>query len=136
MATNTPGPDPTDGGDFDYTGGAVERPDLVDALDRRVAGDVRFDDYSKRLYATDASAYEVTPIGVVVPESTADVAAVHEYCYAEGIPVLPRGGGTSLAGQTVNEAVVLDLTGEMDNVLSTDPDAKRARVQAGAYVGD
>ncbi|PHQ47618.1 FAD-binding oxidoreductase [Halorubrum sp. C3] len=136
MATNTPGPDPTDGGDFDYTGGAVERPDLVDALDRRVAGDVRFDDYSKRLYATDASAYEVTPIGVVVPESTADVAAVHEYCYAEGIPVLPRGGGTSLAGQTVNEAVVLDLTGEMDDVLSTDPDAKRARVQAGAYVGD
>ena len=136
MATNTPGPDPTDGGDFDYTGGAVERPDLVDALDRRVAGDVRFDDYSKRLYATDASAYEVTPIGVVIPESTADVAAVHEYCYAEGIPVLPRGGGTSLAGQTVNEAVVLDLTGEMDGVLSTDPDAERARVQAGAYVGD
>ncbi|RLM64066.1 FAD-binding and (Fe-S)-binding domain-containing protein [Halorubrum sp. Atlit-26R] len=136
MATNTPGPDPTDGGDFDYTGGAVERPDLVDALDRRVAGDVRFDDYSKRLYATDASAYEATPIGVVIPESTADVAAVHEYCYAEGIPVLPRGGGTSLAGQTVNEAVVLDLTGEMDGVLSTDPDAERARVQAGAYVGD
>ncbi|WP_424014940.1 FAD-binding and (Fe-S)-binding domain-containing protein [Halorubrum xinjiangense] len=136
MATNTPGPDPTDGGDFDYTGGAVERPDLVDALDERVAGDVRFDDYSKRLYATDASAYEVTPIGVVIPESTADVAAVHEYCFEEGIPVLPRGGGTSLAGQTVNEAVVLDLTGEMDDVLSTDPDANRARVQAGAYVGD
>jgi len=136
MATHTPGPDPTDGGDFDYTGGAVERPDLVDALDERVAGDVRFDDYSKRLYATDASAYEVTPIGVVIPESTADVAAVHEYCFAEGIPVLPRGGGTSLAGQTVNEAVVLDLTAEMDDVLSTDPDAERARVQAGAYVGD
>ncbi|WP_017343022.1 FAD-binding and (Fe-S)-binding domain-containing protein [Halorubrum sp. T3] len=136
MATNTPGPDPADGGDFDYTGGAVERPDLVDALDRRVAGDVRFDDYSKRLYATDASAYEVTPIGVVIPESTADVAAVHEHCFEEGIPVLPRGGGTSLAGQTVNEAVVLDLTGEMNGVLSTDPDAERARVQAGAYVGD
>ncbi|ELZ47178.1 FAD linked oxidase [Halorubrum coriense DSM 10284] len=136
MATHTPGPDPTDGGDFDYTGGAVERPDLVDALDERVAGDVRFDDYSKRLYATDASAYEVTPIGVVIPESTADVAAVHEYCFAEGIPVLPRGGGTSLAGQSVNEAVVLDLTAEMDGVLSTDPDGERARVQAGAYVGD
>ncbi|TKX74089.1 FAD-binding oxidoreductase [Halorubrum sp. GN11_10-6_MGM] len=136
MATNTSEPDPTDGGDFDYTGGDVERPDLVDALDRRVDGDVRFDDYSKRLYATDASAYEVTPIGVVIPESTADVAAVHEYCFEEGVPVLPRGGGTSLAGQTVNEAVVLDLTGEMDDVISTDADAKRARVQAGAYVGD
>ncbi|OYR61639.1 FAD-binding oxidoreductase [Halorubrum ezzemoulense] len=136
MATNTSEPDPTDGGDFDYTGGTVERPDLVDALDRRVDGDVRFDDYSKRLYATDASAYEVTPIGVVIPASTADVAAVHEYCFEEGIPVLPRGGGTSLAGQTVNEAVVLDLTDEMDGVLSTDPDAETARVQAGAYVGD
>ncbi|RLM70782.1 FAD-binding oxidoreductase [Halorubrum sp. Atlit-8R] len=136
MATNTPEPDPTDGGDFDYTGGSVERPDLVDALDARVDGDVRFDDYSKRLYATDASAYEVTPIGVVIPESTADVAAVHEYCFAEGIPVLPRGGGTSLAGQTVNEAVVLDLTGEMDAVIETDADAETARVQAGAYVGD
>jgi len=136
MATHTSDPDPRDGGDFDYTGGAVERPDLVDALEGRVDGDVRFDEYSKRLYATDASAYEVTPIGVVVPESTADVAAVHEYCYAEGIPVLPRGGGTSLAGQTVNEAVVLDLTDSMDEVLSTDPDAGTARAQAGSYVGD
>jgi len=54
MATNTPDPDPRDGGDFDYTGGGVDRPELVDALDRRVEGDVRFDDYSKRLYATDA----------------------------------------------------------------------------------
>ena len=136
MATDTPDADPSDGGEFDYTGGAVERPDLVEELERRVAGDVRFDDYSKRLYATDASAYEVTPIGVVIPKSTADVAAVHEYCYEEGIPVLPRGGGTSLAGQTVNEAVVLDLTGEMDAVIETDPDAKTARAQAGAYVGD
>ena len=140
MATNTPGadpdPDPLDGGNFDYTGGNIDRPDLVDALERRVDGDVRFDDYSKQLYATDASAYEATPIGVVLPESTADVAAVHEYCFEKGIPVLPRGGGTSLAGQTVNEAVVLDLTHEMDAIVSTDPDARTARLQAGAYIGD
>ena len=136
MATNTPDSDPRDGGDFDYTGGETQRPELVDALDSRVEGDVRFDDYSKRLYATDASAYEATPIGVVMPASTADVAAVQKYCFAEGIPVLPRGGGTSLAGQSVNEAVVLDLTDTMDAVLSTDPDAEAARVQAGAYVGD
>ncbi len=129
-------PDPLDGGDFDYTGGETERPDIVDALDRRVAGEVRFDDYSRRLYATDASAYEVTPIGVVFPESTADVAAVHEYCFAEGIPVLPRGGGTSLAGQTVNEAVVLDLTREMDRVLDADTADRRVRAEAGTYLGD
>ncbi|MFC6889779.1 FAD-binding and (Fe-S)-binding domain-containing protein [Halorubrum trueperi] len=134
MATNTP--DPRDGGNFDYTGGEIERPELVEALDDRVDGDVRFDEYSKRMYATDASAYEVTPIGVVIPESTEDVAAVHEYCYEQGIPVLPRGGGTSLAGQTVNEAVVLDLSGSMDSMRSTDPEAATARVQAGAYVGD
>jgi len=136
MATHTPDPDPRDQGDFDYTGGSVDRPDLVDALDARVDGDVRFDEYSRRLYATDASAYEVTPIGVVIPESTADVAAVHEYCFEAGIPVLPRGGGTSLAGQTVSEAVVLDLTGSMDEVRSTDPEAGTATAQAGAYVGD
>ena len=136
MATHTPDPDPRDQGDFDYTGGSVDRPDLVEALDARVDGDVRFDEYSRRLYATDASAYEVTPIGVVIPESTADVAAVHEYCFEAGVPVLPRGGGTSLAGQTVSEAVVLDLTGSMDEVRSTDPKAGTATAQAGAYVGD
>ena len=136
MASQTPDADPRVGGDFDYTGGSVEEPELVAALDRRIDGDVRFDDYSRRLYATDASAYEVTPIGVVFPRSTADVAAVHAYCFEEGIPVLPRGGGTSLAGQTVNEAVVLDLTRYMDAVVSSDLDARIARVQAGAYVGD
>ena len=136
MATHTPDSDPRDRSDFDYTGGDVNRPDLVDALDRRVDGDVRFDEYSRRLYATDASAYEATPIGVVFPESTADVAAVHEYCYAEGVPVLPRGGGTSLAGQTVNEAVVLDTTHSMDAIRSIDPEAATATLQSGAYVGD
>ena len=136
MATHTPDPDPRDRSDFDYTGGAVERPDLVGALDRRVDGDVRFDEYSRQLYATDASAYEVTPIGVVFPESTADVAAVHEYCFEQGIPVLPRGGGTSLAGQTVNEAVVLDTTHSMDAIRSVDPDERTATLQSGAYIGD
>ncbi|SMO50017.1 FAD-binding and (Fe-S)-binding domain-containing protein [Halorubrum cibi] len=138
MATHSSGSeiDPREGGNFEYTGGEVERPDLVDALDRRVEGDVRFDDYSRRLYATDASAYEVTPIGVVFPESTADVAAVQEYCFEEGVPVLPRGGGTSLAGQTVNEAVVLDFSKALDSVLEADPEARTARVEAGAYVGD
>ncbi len=138
MATDSSGSgvDPRDGGNFEYTGGDVERPDLVAALRERVSGDVRFDDYSRRLYATDASAYEVTPIGVVLPESTADVAAVHEYCFAEGIPVLPRGGGTSLAGQSVNEAVVIDLTGSMDAIHEVDPETATARVDAGAYIGD
>ncbi|WP_275737177.1 FAD-binding and (Fe-S)-binding domain-containing protein [Halorhabdus sp. SVX81] len=121
---------------YDYVSDDVQRPGLVSDLEERIEGDVRFDEYSRQLYATDASAYEVLPVGVVFPQSTADVASVVEYCAAREIPVLPRGGGTSLAGQTVNEAVVLDFTRYMDSVLETDPDAARARVQAGTYIGD
>ncbi|QGN07636.1 FAD-binding oxidoreductase [Halorhabdus sp. CBA1104] len=122
--------------DYDYTSEEVQRPGLVADLRERIDGDVRFDEYSRELYATDASAYEVLPIGVVFPTSTADVASVVEYCAQREIPVLPRGGGTSLAGQTVNEAVVLDFTRYMDSVLETDPENARARVQAGTYIGD
>ncbi|MFB6250380.1 MAG: FAD-binding and (Fe-S)-binding domain-containing protein [Halobellus sp.] len=129
-----PAPARDDRSDYQYVSESVERPDLVDALDARVTGEVRFDTYTRQMYATDASAYEVTPIGVVFPMSTADVAKVVGYCAEEGIPVLPRGGGTSLAGQTVNEAVVLDFTRHMDGVQSIDPDAREARVQAGTVL--
>jgi FAD/FMN-containing dehydrogenase/Fe-S oxidoreductase len=116
---------------YDYQGPEVERPDLLADLEERVAGDVRFDTYTRELYATDASAYEQLPIGVVSPESTDDVAAVMEYCAEEGIPVLPRGGGTSLAGQAVNEAVVLDFKQHMNEFLGSDPGAETARAQPG-----
>ncbi|QLH78959.1 FAD-binding protein [Halosimplex rubrum] len=122
--------------DYDYAADAVARPGLVADLDERVSGEVRFDDYSRQLYATDASIYEVTPVGVVYPESTADVASVVSYCAERSIPVLPRGGGTSLAGQTVNEAVVLDFTRHTDAVLSVDPEARRARAEPGAILGE
>jgi FAD/FMN-containing dehydrogenase/Fe-S oxidoreductase len=121
---------------YDYRGEEVSQPDLVGALDARIEGEVRFDEYSRQLYATDASIYEVTPIGVVFPHSTADVASVMEYCADHGIPVLPRGGGTSLAGQAVNEAVVLDFTRHMDGVVETRPEERRARAQAGVRLGD
>ncbi|MXV61230.1 FAD-binding protein [Natronorubrum sp. JWXQ-INN-674] len=122
--------------DYDYVGGDVARSDLVAALRERIDGEVRFDEYSCRLYATDASAYEMTPIGVVLPRSTADVASVVEYCAEHEIPVLPRGGGTSLAGQAVNEAVVLDFTTHMGDLVSVDPDERRATVQAGTVLAD
>ncbi|MFC6728335.1 FAD-binding and (Fe-S)-binding domain-containing protein [Natronoarchaeum mannanilyticum] len=121
---------------YDYQSETVRRAGLVDDLEDRVDGDVRFDEYSRQLYATDASAYEVTPIGVVFPASTDDVAAVVEYCARREIPVLPRGGGTSLAGQAVNEAVVLDFTRHMDGLLGVDPDAATARVQSGEIVDE
>jgi len=126
---------PADGTDaYDYTGGEVDRPDLVDDLTPLVDGDVRFDDYSRQLYATDASAYERLPIGVVLPRSTDDVSAVVEYCFEHEIPVLPRGGGTSLAGQTVNEAVVLDFSRYMDEA-SIDPETETATAEAGITLG-
>jgi FAD/FMN-containing dehydrogenase/Fe-S oxidoreductase len=119
---------------YDYRGEDVVRPSLNEELANLIEGEVRFDDYSRQLYATDASAYEVTPIGVVFPTSTADVSAVVEYCTDRGIPVLPRGGGTSLAGQAVNEAVVLDFTRSMDTILDIDPDGRSARAQAGVVL--
>ncbi len=121
---------------YDYRGGTDEQSPLVDALDARVDGDVRFDEYTKQLYATDASIYEATPVGVVFPTCTADVAAVVSYCADEGLPVLPRGGGTSLAGQTVNEAVVLDFTRYMDDVIEIDPAERTATAQPGVVLGD
>ncbi|WP_435348914.1 FAD-binding and (Fe-S)-binding domain-containing protein [Haloarchaeobius sp. HRN-SO-5] len=135
MVTQTaPGDD--DESEYDHRSQHVARPELVDGLDAKIDGDVRFDDYSRHLYATDASIYEMTPIGVVFPTSTADVAAVVEYCADRGIPVLPRGGGTSLAGQTVNEAVVLDFTHHMDGLVEARPDEGRARAQPGITLGD
>ncbi|GAA0268633.1 FAD-binding and (Fe-S)-binding domain-containing protein [Halobacterium noricense] len=144
MASNehgVPGRDATppaadDRSEYDYVSGDVERPGLVDDLEDRVAGDVRFDTYTRQLYATDASAYEVTPVGVVFPTGTEDVAAVVDYCATREIPVLPRGGGTSLAGQAVNEAIVLDFTRYMDGIIDVDPEGREAHVQAGTVLED
>ncbi|NUB90635.1 FAD-binding protein [Haloterrigena sp. SYSU A121-1] len=120
---------------YDYRSDEVDRPALVDDLERLVDCDVRGDSYSRELYATDASAYEVTPMAVAVPESTADVVGIVEYCAEREIPVLPRGGGTSLAGQTVNRAVVLDFTRHMNDILEIDPDGRTATVQPGTILG-
>jgi len=116
---------------YDYQNDDIERPDLLADLRSLVDGEVRFDSYTRNLYATDASAYQQLPIGVVAPESTADVTAVMEYCADNDIPVLPRGGGTSLAGQAVNEAVVLDFKKEMDGIFDVDPDEGTVRAQPG-----
>ncbi|MCH7660127.1 MAG: FAD-binding protein, partial [Euryarchaeota archaeon] len=135
MATN-PAQARDDRSSYDYMDREEAIPEALASLPRLVGGEVRFDDYSRELYATDASAYEVTPIGVVFPTSTRDVQTVVRHCGANGIPVLPRGGGTSLAGQAVGEAVVLDFTRHMDTVLDIDPDARRARAEVGVYLGD
>jgi FAD/FMN-containing dehydrogenases len=129
--TATPDPAADPRSNYDYRSDEVERPDLVADLEARVDGDVRFDTYTRNLFATDASAYHQLPIGVVVPESTADVQAVMAYCADNEIPVLPRGGGTSLAGQTVNEAVVLDFKKRLTDVVDIDPAAQTVTAKPG-----
>ncbi|WP_277552660.1 FAD-binding and (Fe-S)-binding domain-containing protein [Halobaculum limi] len=129
------GPDLTDA-DYDYRSDDVRQPGLVADLEERLDGDVRFDTYSRQLYATDASAYQQLPIGVVFPRHTDDVAATMTYCADNEIPVLPRGGGTSLAGQTVNEAVVLDFTRYMNDLVDLDPDAREATVEPGCILAN
>lgn len=103
-------------------------------LARLVKGDVRFDRHHQLLFATDASLYQVRPIGVVFPKDAEDVVATLTYCNANRVGVLPRGGGTSLAGQCTNQAVVMDLSMNMRQVVSVDAPARVARVQPGITV--
>ena len=83
--------------------------ELEAALSQRLAGEVLFDAYTRHLYSTDASMYSIEPIGVVYPRDADDVAATVEIAREHDAPILPRGGGTSLAGQTVGQADVLDF---------------------------
>ncbi|HEV2282254.1 MAG TPA: FAD-linked oxidase C-terminal domain-containing protein, partial [bacterium] len=94
-------------------------------------GEVRFDAVSRALYSTDASIYEIEPLGVVLPRDADDVQAVIEVARAARAPLLPRGGGTSLAGQTVGRAVVLDFSKYMNGVVEINAEAGWARVQPG-----
>ncbi len=102
-------------------------------LKKRVEGDVRFDKFSRLLYSTDASMYQIEPIGVVVPRHKGDVQAVIEVANRLGVSVLPRGGGTSLAGQTVGHSIVLDFSKYMQNVLGGEQ--RRAVVPRAAGFG-
>jgi FAD/FMN-containing dehydrogenase/Fe-S oxidoreductase len=107
---------------------------LAEALRADVRGDVRFDNGSRAMYATDGSNYRHVPIGVVLPRDADDVLAAISACREFGAPLLCRGGGTSLAGQCCNVAVVLDFTRYMGNILEIDPERRIARVQPGVVL--
>jgi FAD/FMN-containing dehydrogenase/Fe-S oxidoreductase len=104
---------------------------LESRLKSTVKGEVRFDESSRALYATDASNYRQVPIGLVLPLDVADVIATVAACREFGAPVLSRGGGTSVAGQCCNVAVVLDFSKYMSGIVALDPQTRRARVQPG-----
>ncbi len=108
-----------------------ESEELAHELGKVVRGEVRFDDFSKALYSTDASIYQMEPVGVVIPRDRDDVVAVVEMAARHGVPVLPRCGGTSLAGQVVNHAIVIDFSKYMDRLLEVNPEERWARVEPG-----
>ncbi|MBA8824197.1 FAD/FMN-containing dehydrogenase/Fe-S oxidoreductase [Saccharopolyspora lacisalsi] len=110
--------------------------ELVRALHRAVEGEVAFDDYTRTLFSRDASMYAIRPRGVVFPQHAEDVSAAVAVAREFGVPVLSRGGGTSLAGQTVGPGLVLDLSRHMHRVLEIDPGSGQALVEAGAVQDD
>ncbi len=114
---------------------SAEDSSLARALRRDIRGEVLFDRASRGRYATDASIYQVAPLGVIVPESIGDVAAALSIAREQGIPVLPRGGGTSQCGQTVNRALVMDCSKHLRRVLNVDAAAGSVLVEPGIALG-
>jgi FAD/FMN-containing dehydrogenase/Fe-S oxidoreductase len=109
---------------------------LENELRALVRGEVRFTDQDRMLYSTDASIYQVSPIGVVVPADAQDVSQLLRFCNERKIPILPRGGGTSLAGQCVNRAVVCDLSAHFRSPLKLDSAKQIAQVQTGMSIDE
>jgi len=97
--------------------------------------DVRFDRLTRLLYSTDASIYQMVPFGVACPRDADEVIAAVEICCRHGVPILPRGAGSSLAGQSVGHALVLDFSRYMDALLDLDPEARQVEVQPGMVLG-
>jgi len=113
------------------TSGATE---LEGDLRAALRGEVRFDEGSRALYATDGSNYRMPPIGVVIPRDVDDLVRAVAICRDHDAPILGRGGGTSLAGQTCNHAVILDCSKYLHRILEIDPDRRIARVEPGVVL--
>ncbi len=107
---------------------------LAERLRREVDGDVLFDRASRGRYSTDASIYQIEPVGVVVPRTGEAAAAALQIAIEAGVPVLPRGGGTSQCGQTVGAALVIDASKHLNRVVEVDPQASCAVVEPGVVL--
>ena len=109
---------------------------LEQQLSETLTGEVRFDLYSKALYSTDASLYQIQPIGVVIPKDRRDVIKTVQIALEQNVPILPRGGGTSLAGQSVGHAIVLDMSKYMNRLLEVNVAERWARVEPGIVLDE
>ncbi len=117
-------------------GNRIGDPVLATRLKRALRGEVLFDPFSRGRYSTDASIYQIEPLGVTLPQDTEDVVAAIAIAREEGVPVLPRGGGSSQSGQTVNEAVVMDTTRHMNRLLAVDVERGTATVEPGIVLDE
>src|SRR5436309_9770199 len=117
---------------MDFT--ELKRQLLQQHLRRHIAGEVRFDDTSRKIYSTDASIYQIEPLGVVIPKSADDIHATVQVCAEMHIPITARGGGTSLSGQSIGPGVVLDCSKYLNQVLDIDPVGRTARIQPGVVL--
>lgn len=109
--------------------------DLTAELQRSITGEVRFDRYSRMLYSTDASPYQIRPLGIVIPRQVEDVQAAVTLAAKYRLPILPRGGGTSLNGQSIGPALIIDFSKYLNGLVEVDLEARTAKVQAGLTVG-
>src|SRR5262245_3345618 len=104
---------------------------LAERLRAELEGEVLFDRFSRGRYATDASHYQIEPVGVVVPKTDEDLRAAMTIAREEGVPLLPRGGATSQSGQTVGRALVIDFSKHLKRLLAVDAEARTAIVEPG-----
>ena len=114
----------------------AETSGLARRLAGQLDGEVLFDRHARGRYATDASIYQMMPLGVVVPRSLDDARRTMETARDAGVPVLPRGGGTSQCGQTVNEALVIDTSKHLNRILKTDAKNRRCLVEPGIVLDE
>src|SRR5438132_11505311 len=117
---------------MDFT--ELKRQLLHQHLRRHIAGEVRFDDTSRKIYSTDASIYQIEPLGVVIPKSADDIHATVQVCAEMRIPITARGGGTSLSGQSIGPGVVLDCSKYLSQILDFDPAGRKVRLQPGVIL--
>ena len=113
-----------------------EQNELAHELSQNISGEVRFDDMSRALWSTDASIYQIKPVGVVLPRSEEDIIATLELASKNDVTILPRGGGTSLAGQTVGNSVIVDFSKYMRNVVELNLDEGWVKTQPGIILDE
>ncbi len=108
--------------------------ELIQELKKQMTGEVRFDKQSRILYSTDASIFEIEPLGVVIPKSADDLQAIVEIAYRYGVPIIPRGGGTSIVGNSIGAGIVIDCSKYLNNILEVNREENWARIQPGVVL--